>query len=410
MQNQTAGPITDSERIDVVDVLRGLAILGILIGNMQWFSGYGMVAESLQAASFAPLSKAVQFLVHFFIEGKFYSIFSFLFGFGFALQIAKAKERGDTKASVFKRRLMWLFVIGAAHAVLLWAGDILTVYALMGFVLVLFRNKSDESLIKWIKWLIIVPVITYAITLVIFKMLVPPDTVAQFQEGQVTFWWNTQALVSHGSWIELLRSFNLQYLLGRWIGLVMEMRFPKVLAMFLIGVWTYRRGILADPPKHLPFIRRVFAYGMVLGLIGNTIMAALAGGEAPMPPTFLTFVGVIGYAFGVPALALGIAAGLVLLYQGPMRSILSPIAAVGRMALTNYLLQTITCVTIFYGYGLGRFGSYSPARATLLALGIFAVQIALSNVWLTFFRYGPMEWIWRQLTYGRRLKLRLAPA
>jgi len=120
--------------------------------------------------------------------------------------------------------------------------------------------------------------------------------------------------------------------------------------------------------------------------------------------------GPIGYAFGVPALALGIAAGVVLLYQGSMRPVLSPIAAVGRMALTNYLLQTVTCVLIFYGYGLGRFGSYSPARATLLALGIFAVQIVLSNLWLSFFRYGPMEWIWRQLTYGRRLQLRLAPA
>ena len=129
-----------------------------------------------------------------------------------------------------------------------------------------------------------------------------------------------------------------------------------------------------------------------------------------MPPTFLTFIGVIGYAFGVPALALGIAAGVVLLYQGSMRPVLSPIAAVGRMALTNYLLQTVTCVLIFYGYGLGRFGSYSPARATLLALAIFAAQIVLSNLWLSFFRYGPMEWIWRQLTYGRRLKLRLAPA
>src|SRR5438045_9621336 len=141
MQNQTAGPITESERIDVVDVLRGLAILGILIGNMQWFSGYGMMPEALQSESFTPFSKAVQFLVHFFIEGKFYSIFSFLFGFGFALQIARAEERGDTRASVFKRRLAWLFVIGALHATLLWAGDILSVYAVMGFLLIVFRHK-----------------------------------------------------------------------------------------------------------------------------------------------------------------------------------------------------------------------------------------------------------------------------
>src|SRR6476469_1190590 len=121
-------PISLSERLDVVDVLRGLAVAGILIGNLQWFSGYGMMPDSMRE-TWPAWDKAAHFMVHFFVEGKFYSIFSFLFGFGFALQMARAKERGDTNASVFKRRLMWLLVIGAAHAVLLWAGDILTVYA-----------------------------------------------------------------------------------------------------------------------------------------------------------------------------------------------------------------------------------------------------------------------------------------
>jgi uncharacterized protein len=131
MQETSIGPIKLSERINLVDVLRGLAVAGILIGNMQWFSGYGMQPETL--VSQAPMADpVVHFLVHFFIEGKFYSIFSFLFGFGFALQIARADERGDTKASLFKRRLLWLFIIGAAHATLLWAGDILSVYAVMG--------------------------------------------------------------------------------------------------------------------------------------------------------------------------------------------------------------------------------------------------------------------------------------
>src|SRR6478735_8532483 len=180
MQNQIAGPITDSERIDVVDVLRGLAILGILIGNMQWFSGYGMVPESLQAESFTPFSKAVQFLVHFFIEGKFYSIFSFLFGFGFALQIARAEDRGDTNASLFKRRLVWLLVIGLLHAYLLWAGDILSIYALMGWVLILFRKQSNESLLKWAVVLMVIPVITYAILYAAFVAFAPPDAAARF--------------------------------------------------------------------------------------------------------------------------------------------------------------------------------------------------------------------------------------
>src|SRR5438105_6657617 len=148
MSKDQINPISLTERIEVVDVLRGLAVGGILIGNMQWFSGYGMVPAALEAQT--PLiDQVTHFLVHFFVEGKFYSIFSFLFGFGFALQIARAEERGDTKASLFKRRLFWLLVIGLIHGALLWAGDILSVYAWMGFLLLLFRKKSDESLLKW---------------------------------------------------------------------------------------------------------------------------------------------------------------------------------------------------------------------------------------------------------------------
>src|SRR5438045_975908 len=140
MAGTQISPISLPERIEVLDVLRGLPVGGILIGNMQWFSGYGMVPAAVEAQT--PLiDQVTHFLVHFFVEGKFYSIFSFLFGFGFALQIARAEERGDTRASVFKRRLAWLFVIGALHATLLWAGDILSVYAVMGFLLIVFRHK-----------------------------------------------------------------------------------------------------------------------------------------------------------------------------------------------------------------------------------------------------------------------------
>src|SRR4030095_6613823 len=126
MSKAQIAPISLPERIEVLDVLRGLAVCGILIGNMQWFSGYGMMPPALEA-QMPMVDHVVKFLVHFVVEGKFYSIFSFLFGFGFALQIARAEERGDAKATVFKRRLAWLAVIGVLHATLLWAGDILSV-------------------------------------------------------------------------------------------------------------------------------------------------------------------------------------------------------------------------------------------------------------------------------------------
>src|SRR5437763_4426527 len=171
-------PISFQERIEILDVLRGLAVGGILIGNMQWFSGYGLMPPALVRQG--PLAdQATHFLVHFFVEGKFYSIFSFLFGFGFALQIARAEERGDLKASLFKRRLFWLLVIGLLHAYLLWSGDILSIYAVTGFLLILFRKKTNNALLKWAFALLAVPILTYLLLYVLFVAFVPPEALAK---------------------------------------------------------------------------------------------------------------------------------------------------------------------------------------------------------------------------------------
>jgi uncharacterized protein len=186
------------------------------------------------------------------------------------------------------------------------------------------------------------------------------------------------------------------------------MRLPKILAMFLLGYYAYRRGFFQDLSSHRPFIRRVLVYGLILGLIGNIAFAALAGNEAPFPPSPAGIGGVVSYAFGVPALALGIIALVATLWQKTAwQRLLAFLAPVGRMALTNYLLQTIICVSIFYGYGFGKFGTVGATTATLIALAIFLFQIILSGIWLKFFAYGPMEWIWRQLTYRQRLSLRI---
>ena len=406
MATSEIDPVSSRERIEILDVLRGIAVCGILIGNVQWFSGYGMMPPALEAQT--PLyDQITHFLVHFFVEGKFYSIFSFLFGFGFALQIARAEERGDTNASLFKRRLFWLLVIGLLHAYLLWAGDILSIYALMGYLLILFRKRTNESLLKWAFALITVPIVTYVLLYIAFVAFAPPDATAGFEASQVERWNDGVRIVTQSSYWENISTFNLQYIVGRYMGLIFQMRLPKILAMFLLGMYAYRRGFFQDLSAHKPFIRSVLVYGFVLGLIGNISMAWLAGNEAPFPPSPAGVAGVVGYAFGVPALALFFIALVATLWQkDACRRALSVLAPVGRMALTNYLLQTVICVTIFYGYGFGLFGRFGALQATLIALSIFIFQIALSTLWLKYFAYGPMEWIWRQLTYKRRLGLR----
>jgi uncharacterized protein len=402
-------PIAPWERIQLIDVLRGFALACIFIGNMQWFSGYGMTPHVL-VEGWPLLDRIAAFIVHFAIDGKFYSIFSFLFGFGFALQIARAKERGDGKASVFKRRLFWLLIIGLLHAYLLWAGDILSIYAVTGFVLLLFRKKSDRSLLKWAFWLLLIPIPVYLLIFGLFTAFAPPLP-PEFTESDpvkaLASWQATIAQVSTASFFEILTRFNPQYIMGRYIGLILEMRFAKLLAMFLLGCYAQRKGILSDDAIHDELTKRVLKYGFVLGLIGNAVIAAVAWAESPFPPSALGVLGVIGNAVGVAPLALAFIAAVKLLWQRPRaRRILNILAPAGRMALTNYLMQTVIAVLMFYGYGLGLYGSVGPLGTTLIAVLIFSVQVMFSSVWLRFFNYGPMEWVWRQLTYKKVLPLR----
>ena len=175
-------------------------------------------------------------------------------------------------------------------------------------------------------------------------------------------------------------------------------------------MYAHKRGVFIDLAAHSSLIRRVLIFGFALGLAGNILFAAFAGSEAPFPPSAAGLVGVISYAFGVPALALFYVAAVATLWQkGIGQRFLGLLAPVGRMALTNYLMHTVICVLIFYGFGFGQFGRMSASATTMVAISIFVGQILLSTLWLKYLNYGPVEWIWRQLTYKQRLSLRKKP-
>jgi len=253
-----------------------------------------------------------------------------------------------------------------------------------------------------------IPILTYLLFYGLFVAFVPPGAVAKLDAAKIDFWNQSVRKVQQSSYLQIITDFNLNYIVGRYLSLLFEMRLPKILAMFLLGLYVYRRGFFQNLSSHQPLIRRVLVYSLILGLAGNVAFAALAGKEAVLPPTPAGVAGVISYAFGVPALALFIIALVATLWQrAAWRRLLAFLAPVGRMALTNYLLQTVICVLIFYGYGFGWFGRVGATAATLTALAIFLFQIIVSWLWLSYFSYGPMEWIWRQLTYRQRLGLRL---
>lgn len=400
-----SSPITQSERIEIVDVLRGMAICGILLGNIQWFAGFFILPEALREQT--PVADQIaQFLIHFLVDGKFYSIFSFLFGFGFALQIERAEQRGDSEAKLFRRRLFWMLVIGLLHAFLLWFGDILSIYALMGFLLVRFRRSGNRRILRWAFGLLLAPIVVYILIYTVYQLFFTPATAPDAQT----------AVNSYREIVDIISTANypMMFLVNLAVGiptrlasLFYEMRFTKILGMFLLGLYTYRAGILQNISANKVLIKRVFWYGLIFGLAGNSILSILELSNVYQPPTPLGIVQSIGYSIGVHSLALCYIAGISLLYQKkPWQFALSILAPVGRMALTNYLLQTIICCFLFYGYGFGWFGKIGAANAVLLSFAIFCGQILFSRIWLKFFSYGLMEWIWRQLTYRRKISLR----
>lgn len=404
----TAAPLAAGERLAHVDVVRGFALFGILLVNMALFKAPAIVQASAPAATNLLDQLAAQ-AINLFAEGKFFTLFSFLFGFGFATQLLRARQHGVPFAPRYMRRLLVLLLFGVAHATLLWYGDILVTYALLGFALLLFRDSSPRTLLAWAIALLL------GMTLLLgggiaFVELQRADPAAgaailaaereQLASVEAEIRRDTE-LYRAGSYGELVLARTLAP-----VGLIYNLvtQGIPVLAMFLLGLYAGRRGILADVPAHRGLLRRVRFWGLLLGLTLSTLLVlaqtrlSLFGGLAAL---------LLAHSLTGPLLALGYAATLVLLHERPRwRAPLAPLGAVGRMALTNYLLQTLICTTLFYGYGFGLYGQVGAALGVVLTLAIFALQVGWSVWWLRRFQFGPAEWLWRTLTYGRAQPMR----
>ena len=382
------------ERIPALDVLRGVAVPGILFANVLVF--FGLVFLPPDRAAALPTAEAdavVRFLERILVEGKFYSIFSLLFGIGFGLQLARG---GEQALPLFRRRLRILLAIGAAHAFLIWSGDILMLYALLGFTLPWFARKSDRALLRWIVILLAIPILLYAAALGIWTLVGPGNTpsAGAMPAGILAIF---ERMGTGGVKDAFLG--NLLMVAGRWADLFATMRFPKVLGMFVLGLWTARAGLAVSPASHRPLLVRVCLLGWAIGLPAN-LVAAWASHHWPyLPPGGGALLGVAMQAVGFPMLALGYAATVGLLVVDRRRLIMR-FAPLGRMALTNYLMHSVLCVVLSYGFGLGLWWRIGASTAVAIAAAIVAVQIPLSAWWLSRYRFGPVEWIWRRFTYA----------
>jgi len=392
-----ASPLPVRERIQALDVLRGVAVAGILLANVMVFFGLiFMPPDRVAALPTAAADRVASFLERVFVDGKFYSIFSLLFGIGFGVQLSRG---GEAALPRFKRRLRILLGIGAIHAFLIWAGDILMLYALLGFTMPWFARKSDRDLVRWTVILLAVPTTLYIVALAV-SMLVgsgaPQSSAASGVPANILKYFEA---IGTGGFKDAFIG-NLVFLGGRWADLFATVRFPKVLGMFVLGLWTVRTGLALSPSDHRGTLVRWSFLGWGVGLPAN-IIAAWAFDRWPyLPPSVGGLLGTVMQAVGVPMLALGYAATVALLVVDGRR-LITVFAPVGRMALTNYLMHSIICVVLSYGFGFGLWWRIGASRAPAIAAAIIVVQIPLSAWWLSRFRFGPVEWIWRRLTYGR---------
>ncbi|MEU7760979.1 MULTISPECIES: DUF418 domain-containing protein [Micromonospora] len=376
----------DDARINVVDALRGIALLFILLANVWYFSS-GFEFHLVDDPAHGTVDRLVAGAAELLFVMKAYLLFSFLFGYSFTLQLDSAARRGVTFGPSFLRRLSGLFVLGALHAVLLYHGDILTTYALLGLVLLAARRTEPRAAL--LAAAVIVGVVATAIGLAaVLGATVVPDEAAAVAAGARS----TEALRGGLGDVVLEHLRSLPSMLG-----ALAVQGPLAFAAFLVGLAAGRHRTLATVPTHENLLRHCERVGYPVGLAGAAVFT-VGGGSASM-------TGLMVSAVTAPFLAAAYAATLLRLFTRRPR-VADALAPAGRMALTNYLGQSLLCVLVFTGVGLGLAGHTSPAQTLLIALTIFAVQVATSAWWMRRFRYGPFEWALRAWTHRRWPDLR----
>lgn len=380
-------------RLVQVDALRSFALLGILVVNITVFAspyyGYGLVDPNFHSAG----DILVRLTVRFLFETKFYLLFSFLFGYSFSLSMGSAEQAGEAFKPKMIRRLATLWIIGATHAVLLFHGDILTTYAVLGLFLLALRHRSDRRLARLAARLVIATTLIWA---ALGLLLMMTDTAT---DPAVDMAGARETLDAYRSSPSRVILQNLEELKITWIVLGLSQA-PTALAMFLIGLVAGRRQLLAKTDDHRQLLRRLVLLGLAIGLPGAAIYAS---SEIYTDDPGLVILGLSASFLTAPFLSGAYAAGLILWFQTPggarMARMLAP---AGRMALSNYLLQSLICAFIFYAYGLRLMGTIGPPAAFALALAIFAVQLALSHWWMRRFAFGPIEYPLRAVTHWRQ--------
>ena len=394
-------PIEATDRIESLDVLRGFAVLGILVMNIQAFAMPG-------AAYFNPTAYGDLNGLNFFtwlasyllVDQKFMSIFSLLFGAGICLFADRAEARSGRSAGLHYRRMFYLLVFGFIHAYLLWSGDILVAYALCGSVIFLLRNRSPRALV--VSGLVVFVVASvFSIGIGITTEFISDEDVAEI----VAAWApdvakiEAELLAYRGGWFAQQAQRVSDTLVMHTMALPTELLWQSA-GIMLMGMALYRWHILSAVRNDRFYLRlALIGFGVGLPIVAAGAWWNFAAGWRWERSMFLgsqfNYWGSLAMAFGY--------VGLVMLAvrREWFSALQMRLAAAGRMAFTNYIAQTLICTTIFYGHGFGLFGSVVRWQQAIIVIAIWVIQLWWSPLLMRRFRYGPLEWSWRALTYWR---------
>ena len=403
---EPANPTSATRRIASIDVLRGLAMLGILVLNIQIFAmpfesygnafGYGNVEGS---------NYWVFTLSMVLADMKFMAIFSMLFGAGMVLFIERLLETGRSAYAIHYRRMAWLLVIGFIHAYMIWYGDILVGYALCGMILVWFRRMPPWALLM-VGVIMVATCSVFMLGLGGLMMEFEPEKIAAAAIGsadmQESIQWQLESY--SGGWTDQLAHRSMAAGTMQTFGFLFFVLW-RAGGLMLIGMALYRWGVFSACRSN-GFYLGLLAMGVLIG-IPLCILGLQAGWSVDWNPFKVKFLTSQLNYWGSIFVALGWVAVIMLLVRsGLLRWLQHCLASVGRMALSNYLLQSILCTLIFYGHGLGQFGTWDRTEQMLLVLVMTICQLIWSPLWLATFRFGPAEWLWRTLTYWRLQPMR----
>ena len=404
--NTTVAPAT-SERIDIVDAIRGFALFGIIIAHManQYYAGWPPPGHENMAVKNS-FDGFLQTFHDILIVSKFYTIFSFLFGLSFGIQLLRSKEKGKSFLARFSWRLLLLFMIGFINHIH-YRGDILTIYAVLGFFLLLFYKAGNKALLFWSFFFILnMPGYIFR-TIDYVKSLQKPANTSQAtgmpegfdmkkMQAEATAYFN---MVKKGDYIGIIKINISKEFANKLAFQVFSGRLSVTLGLFVLGLYIAKRRIFENIREHLTGIKR-WLWGTAIFCISMIALYFTLGEKLfQLNGLWGLILSFLGDVFS-PALSMVYVAGFILLFQkaGWQKRLLN-LAPMGRMGLTTYIMQTMIGVLLFYGYGFNLLDAIGNSATFAIGTVVFIVQMFFSKWWMKYFYYGPFEWFWRSATY-----------